>query len=396
MNPILAPTSRLARATILRTQSDERLAELARQGSADAFEAIVHRYRRSLLTHCAHVLGEADAEEAVQDALVNAHAALEGGSEVRSLRAWLHAVAHNAAVGMLRRRAARPEWPQERCTGRLHYPPPERARAELREVVEAVQSLPPRQRDAIVMRELEGRSYEDIAGRLGASDGAVRQLLNRARRSLRETIGALIPAEPLLRWVLASDNGSGAWRALALGGGSAVAAKLTGAAVLSAVSVVTWLSSPHGAAGSGHGSSAIDRGGVPAAELATAPSSGTRPLTGILASRSYGAGHKASRAATSGFQALAARPFRSAGAGQTSATGRDTLAGQPEGAGQVGYADVSRATAGSQIGQPQSRSPVPSTGGSGPASGPASQSGSRQAGVYNGATGYPGQQPTVR
>ena len=246
------------------------------------------------------------------------------------------------------------------------------------------------------MRELEGRSYEDIAGRLGASDGAVRQLLNRARRSLRETIGALIPAGPLLRWVLAADNGSGAWRALALGGGSAVAAKLTGAAVLSAVSVVTLLPPQSGLAGSGHGSSAIDRGGAPAAELATAPSSGPRPSTGILASHSYGAGHTAAPAATTRFQALAARPFRSAGARQRSATGRATLAGQPEGAGLTSYADVSRPTAGSQIGQPQSGFPLRSTGGSGSASGPASQPGSGQAGVYDGAMGSPGQQPTAR
>jgi RNA polymerase sigma factor (sigma-70 family) len=203
VNRRLIASSRLAAVTLLRSQSDERLAELAGYGSAPAFEAIVHRYRRSLLRHCARVLGEGDAEEAVQDALINAHAALESGSEVRSLRPWLHAVAHNAAVGMLRRRAGRPECPQERCGSRLRQPSPELPQAELQAVVEAVRSLPPRQRDAIVMRELEGRSYEEIAGRLGTTDGAVRQLLNRARRSMREGLGALIPVGPCSggRWL---------------------------------------------------------------------------------------------------------------------------------------------------------------------------------------------------
>ena len=48
-----------------------------------------------------------------------------------------------------------------------------------------VKSLPLRQRDAIVMRELEGLSYEEIGARLGATNGAVRQLLGRARRTMR-------------------------------------------------------------------------------------------------------------------------------------------------------------------------------------------------------------------
>jgi RNA polymerase sigma factor (sigma-70 family) len=242
MNPRLIPTSRLARLTILRSQSDERLGHLVRHGSEAAFELIVHRYRRSLVGHCVRILNSgADAEEAVQDALVSAHAALVNGNEVRSLGPWLHAVAHNSALQILRRRVARAECPQEDCNGHSSVDSSHAVRAELREVVDAVQSLPPRQRDAIVMRELEGRSYAEIATRLGASDGAVRQLLNRARRSVRESVGALIPAEPLVRWLLSADDSSPAKGLLTLSGGSAVAIKLSTAAIVSAVSVVTLL-----------------------------------------------------------------------------------------------------------------------------------------------------------
>jgi RNA polymerase sigma factor (sigma-70 family) len=246
MNPRLVPTSRLARLTILRSQSDERLSYLAGHGSDPAFEAIVHRYRSPLIGHCVRILGSnADAEEAVQDALVSAHAALMNGHQVRSLGPWLHAVAHNAALRILRRRVARAEYPQAECNGRASAEALDAGRSELRDLVQAVQALPPRQRDAIVMRELEGRSYAEIAVRLGASDGAVRQLLNRARSSVRNTLGALVPAEPLLRWLVSADDSSPAKGVLTLSGGSAIAIKLSGAAALSAVTVVALLPPPH-------------------------------------------------------------------------------------------------------------------------------------------------------
>jgi RNA polymerase sigma factor (sigma-70 family) len=58
-------------------------------------------------------------------------------------------------------------------------------RASLETVLAALQMLPERQRDAMILRELEGRSYAHIAAELDATGGAVRQLLNRARNTLR-------------------------------------------------------------------------------------------------------------------------------------------------------------------------------------------------------------------
>jgi hypothetical protein len=72
-------------------------------------------------------------------------------------------------------------------------------------VLVAVQALPDRQRDAIVLRELEGRSYEEIARALGVSDGAVRQLLNRARNSLRAAAAAITPM-PLLTRLASAES----------------------------------------------------------------------------------------------------------------------------------------------------------------------------------------------
>ncbi|HUO69693.1 MAG TPA: sigma-70 family RNA polymerase sigma factor [Solirubrobacteraceae bacterium] len=234
MNPGLIPPSRLAR-SVLRTQSDERLTELARAGSDAAFEALVARYRHALLRRCARVVGDTDADEAVQDALLRAHAALARGEPVRNVRPWLHAIAHNSALNLLRARASRPECvpnAREAIDQEDHAP---QQREQLREVLTAVAELPARQRDAIVMRELEGRSYEEIAAQLGTTGGAVRQLLNRARNAMRDRLGALAGATPLLRWALDTGNGAAVARIGALSGGCALTAKLCTAALVPGV-----------------------------------------------------------------------------------------------------------------------------------------------------------------
>src|SRR3954452_8849744 len=87
---------------ILRTQSDERLAELAREGHERAFEALVERYRRPLLRHVRRVLPESRAEDALQQTFLNAWRALEKGADVREPKAWLYRVAQNAALNTLR------------------------------------------------------------------------------------------------------------------------------------------------------------------------------------------------------------------------------------------------------------------------------------------------------
>ncbi|HUA72604.1 MAG TPA: RNA polymerase sigma factor [Solirubrobacteraceae bacterium] len=233
MNPQLVPTSRLARLS-LRMQSDERLAELVGRGSEAAFEAIVHRYRRALVRHCARVIGDADADEAVQEALLKAHRALAAGTTVRSLGPWLLAIAHNSALAQLAGRRVGAEY-REDDVG-ISAGSDQLRREHLDALTGALLSLPARQRQALVMREFEGRSYDEIAARLGASHGAVRQLLNRARASVRERMGAVVPVELLTRWLTTFSSGPS--RALTLAGSGAFAAKVSGAILLSAAPVV--------------------------------------------------------------------------------------------------------------------------------------------------------------
>jgi RNA polymerase sigma factor (sigma-70 family) len=178
---------------VLSTQSDERLVDLVRAGSEPAFETIVERYRRALMRYVSRLLPPERAEDVVQQAFVKAYEAMRRGGAELNLRPWLYRIAHNTALNALRDRGLRHDELDERIDG-VERPDHALERMEgMRDVLVAVQALPERQRAAILLRELEGRSYEEIALALGVTDGAVRQLLNRARNSLRSAAAAVTP-----------------------------------------------------------------------------------------------------------------------------------------------------------------------------------------------------------
>jgi RNA polymerase sigma factor (sigma-70 family) len=197
--------ARLARRPVLSTQSDERLVDLVRAGSEPAFETIVERYRRALMRYVSRLLPPERAEDVVQQSFVNAYEAIHRDGAELNLRPWLYRIAHNTALNALRDRGLRHDQLDERIDG-VERPDQALERTQgLRDVLVAVQALPDRQRDAIVLRELEGRSYEEIALALGVTDGAVRQLLNRARNSLRAAAAAVTPM-PLLTRLASADS----------------------------------------------------------------------------------------------------------------------------------------------------------------------------------------------
>jgi RNA polymerase sigma factor (sigma-70 family) len=223
---LLAP-ARLAGSRLLATQSDERLVDLLRAGSEPAFEAIVSRYRGPLLRYCAALLGRERADDVVQQTFVKAYDAMLQDERPLLLKPWLYRIAHNAAHNALRDRFLRYEpLGDEGLTAERPEVVVER-QEELRSVLASVEALPPRQRDALVLRELEGRSYEEISAALGVGGGAVRQLLNRARTTLRTAATAITPVGLLLRLPTA---GSGAGESVA-----ARVAEVTGAAGAGAV-----------------------------------------------------------------------------------------------------------------------------------------------------------------
>jgi RNA polymerase sigma factor (sigma-70 family) len=195
-------------------QSDARLVELARAGHEPAFTAIVQRYRPALVRYCTGLLGADRAEDAVQQALANAHAALSAPDDrPLDLRPWLYRLAHNAALNVLR--ASRDGAPAEDGLPGAGETPDEvlARRQRFDELVAAIAALPRSQRDSLLLRELEGRSHEEIATSLGVSVGAARQHLFRARAAVRAACTALTPVPLLARMIefgAAPVAGSGA------------------------------------------------------------------------------------------------------------------------------------------------------------------------------------------
>jgi RNA polymerase sigma factor (sigma-70 family) len=182
---------------VLRAQPDRRLVDLVRDGYDGAFEEIVRRYRRQLDRFAAGIVG-GRSEDVTQDAFSKALPALRRSEVEIELRPWLYRIVRNTALNDLRDRAPVAEELPETLPGARSAAAEAEGREELRELMARLQALPEPQRAALVMRELEGLSHEEIAAALGVSGGAARQAIFRARAALREGLGLLMPL-PALR-----------------------------------------------------------------------------------------------------------------------------------------------------------------------------------------------------
>jgi RNA polymerase sigma factor (sigma-70 family) len=228
----------LAGASLLRLQSDARLAELAVAGHESAFDAIVDRYRTPLMRYCAGIVGPSRAEDAVQQTLINTHEAMTRTGEVRHLKSWLYRIAHNAALNVLR--AVKDDVPlDEAALGARAGDAADRGPAEsferseqFRATLAALQALPERQRAALVLRELEGRSHEEIAAALGVTKGSARQHLMRGRAAVRSAVTAITPYPLVARLAeMLSGGGSTGWVDAAAGAGASATLMKLGAGV---------------------------------------------------------------------------------------------------------------------------------------------------------------------
>ena len=172
----VAPWSRLG---------DETLAGRAAGGSDAAFTTLYERYYGPLLGYTRSILRDAeDARDATQNALENALRALPGRDASLPLRPWLYKIAHNEAITIMRRRRPQTELAPE---FEPVVPGPEvdaEQRGRLAQLVDDLQSLPERQRGALVMRELNGLSYDEIGTALGLTNEAARRAVFDARDAL--------------------------------------------------------------------------------------------------------------------------------------------------------------------------------------------------------------------
>jgi RNA polymerase sigma factor (sigma-70 family) len=187
------PRARPAVGPLLRLRSDEQLVKLFRQGNEDAFRAIHDRYRARLFAYARQMLSGSrqDAEDALQDVFVRAYGALRANDREVSLRAWLYRVAHNRCIDELRRPAPPPPEMFEQIQPPAHDPIAETEQREsLRRLVEDVRRLPEQQRSALLMREIVGMPYADLAAALDVTVPAVKSLLVRARMGLAQAAEA--------------------------------------------------------------------------------------------------------------------------------------------------------------------------------------------------------------
>jgi len=229
-------TTHLIGGRALRFQPDGRLVSLVRDGYETAFEEIFRRYGAALRGYAASIVTAQRADDVTQEAFTKAYLALRGSDKEIQLRPWLYRIVRNTALTHIRDEPKPSlELDEARAAG---MSPQELAeqREEISRLMAGLRALPEAQRAAIVMRELEGLSHEQIAASLGLSGGAVRQSIHRARRALREGVGLLVPM-PVLRLLLEEGFTQGA-SAAAAGGGAGIAVK-TGIAALLAAGVVT-------------------------------------------------------------------------------------------------------------------------------------------------------------
>jgi len=210
---VLAPQRRVVSAgPLLRLRSDEQLVRLFRDGNDEAFRVIHDRYRSRLLAYARQMLAGSrlDAEDALQEVFVRAYAALRADDRAISLRAWLYRVAHNRCIDELRRPA-----PPASEELELMRPPSAdpiattEQRESLRRLVADVRRLPEQQRSALLMREMVGLPYQDLAAALDVTVPAVKSLLVRARIGLAQAAEARDTACVQIREQLATAQERG-------------------------------------------------------------------------------------------------------------------------------------------------------------------------------------------
>ncbi|MEA2267572.1 MAG: hypothetical protein QOC64_182 [Solirubrobacteraceae bacterium] len=178
---------------LLRLQSDERLVALTRRGNQAAYEALVGRYQSRLLAFCRHMLSSReDAEDVLQEVFAAAFNAMIADERPLNVRPWLYRIARNRSLNHLRRTQAIGVDSMDvhlsehgtTTADKVHK------REEFRQLMEDVQGLPETQRTALLLREIDALSYDQIAEAMETTVPSIKSLLVRARVSLAEAAEA--------------------------------------------------------------------------------------------------------------------------------------------------------------------------------------------------------------
>ncbi|MDD6316921.1 MAG: sigma-70 family RNA polymerase sigma factor [Clostridia bacterium] len=178
--------------------NDRELVERARAGDHDAFEQLVQQYERKVYITAHRLMGiDADAMDASQEVFIRVYRFLDTFNAESSFSTWLYRITINVCKDMLRRRAVRAELPLEledeengtfvnEISDSTYDPVEIYERAELRQVLRTgIDALPETYKQIILLRDIAGLSYEEIADTLQIEIGTVKSRLSRARERLR-------------------------------------------------------------------------------------------------------------------------------------------------------------------------------------------------------------------
>ena len=183
--------------------SEQELLERCRKGNVEAFEQLIEAYQGKILNYCFRMLGNrSDAEDAAQEVFVKVYRFIGSFTGQSSFSTWLYKVASNVCFDILRKRKRRGgeslSLQQYTAEGEEFDLPleddsysPDRSfqRTEAQRVLkEALEKLSPEHRRVIILRDIEGLSYEEIAGIVGTAAGTVKSRINRARQILQKLL----------------------------------------------------------------------------------------------------------------------------------------------------------------------------------------------------------------
>ena len=183
--------------------SEPEYIKACKEGDMNAFSVLVTNYENKILNHCYRMLGNVtDAEDATQEVFVKVFRFIKSYSEQSSFSTWIYKIASNVCLDFIRKNRR-----HTKDTVSLHQKNAEgeefllsvqdegpspydetRKKEAKRKLDEALQKLSDDQRQVVILRDVEGFSYEEIARVTGSAPGTVKSRLNRARQNLQELL----------------------------------------------------------------------------------------------------------------------------------------------------------------------------------------------------------------
>ena len=182
-----------APSAFLRLQSDEKLVTLTRRGNQSAYEALVGRYHTRILGFTRHMLAsKEDAEDVTQESFAAAYSAMMADERAINVKPWLYRIARNRSLNHLRRQTAIGVDDFDHHVANQGRTTEDEVgqREDLRQLMTDVRDLPESQRTALLLREIDALSYDQIAEAMETTVPSVKSLLVRARGGLAEAAEA--------------------------------------------------------------------------------------------------------------------------------------------------------------------------------------------------------------